>query len=38
MIEIYVTLVREGKRAIEDVPLRYREEVKRALEGGENID
>ena len=32
MVDMYVVMVQRGLKAIEDVPLRYREEVKRILE------
>lgn len=34
MVEVYVVLVREGKRTLEQVPERYRAEVQSILEGG----
>jgi hypothetical protein len=33
MVEMYVKLVREGRRTIEQVPITYREEVKSIIEG-----
>lgn len=35
VIEIYVALVREGKRTLDQVPERYRAEVQSILEGEE---
>ena len=32
MVDMYVAMVQRGLKTIEDVPLRYREEVKRILE------
>lgn len=32
MVDMYVVMVQRGLKTIEDVPLRYREEVKRILE------
>ena len=32
MARIYATLIEEGKKTIEDVPLRLREEVQRILD------
>lgn len=32
MVDMYVVMIQRGLKAIEDVPLRYREEVKRILE------
>lgn len=31
MVDMYVTLVKEGKRTIDQVPLKYREEVQAIL-------
>ena len=31
MIDLYVRLVQEGKRSIDDVPIRYRTEVQTIL-------
>lgn len=35
MIELYYTLVKEGRRTIEQVPERYRAEVQAMLEPSE---
>ena len=32
MVDMYVVMIQRGLKTIEDVPLRYREEVKRILE------
>jgi len=32
MVKIYVDLIRKGKKTLEDVPERIREEVRKALE------
>ena len=32
MVKIYVRKILEGKMTIEDVPIRWREEVRKALE------
>ena len=33
MVAIYVRRIREGKMTLEEVPLRWREAVREALEG-----
>ena len=33
MIKVYVDLIRKGKWTLEDVPVRWREEVRKVLEG-----
>lgn len=33
MVAIYVRRIREGKMTLEEVPLRWREAVRQALEG-----
>ena len=33
MSKIYYNLIMAGKKAIDDVPVRWREEVKKMLEG-----
>ena len=33
MVELYVRLIREGKRTLAEVPKKWREAVKKALEG-----
>ena len=35
MVEIYVKLIRAGKWTLDRVPLTYREEVRRIIEGAE---
>lgn len=32
MLELYITLVKSGKKTIEQVPTKYREAVKKAIE------
>lgn len=32
MVDLYVTLIKAGRRTIEDVPDKYREAVRKALE------
>ncbi|WP_267930367.1 CD1375 family protein [Cytobacillus spongiae] len=34
MVEMYVRLVQEGRRSIEEVPEKYRTEVQAIIEGG----
>ena len=38
MAKIYYNLIKAGKKDIDDVPLRWREEVKKMLEGDKNED
>ena len=33
MVKIYVYMIKSGKMTIEDVPDKWREEVRKALEG-----
>lgn len=33
MVKIYVRRIKEGLMTIDDVPIRWKEEVRRALEG-----
>lgn len=33
MIKIYVYMIKSGKMSLEDVPDKWREDVKKALEG-----
>lgn len=35
MLELYITLVKAGKRTIESVPEKFREQVREAVEGDE---
>lgn len=32
MLELYITLVKAGRRTIESIPLKYREQVREAIE------
>nr|DAX94047.1 MAG TPA: hypothetical protein [Caudoviricetes sp.] len=32
MVDLYVTLIKAGRKTIDDVPAKYREAVKKALE------
>ena len=32
MLELYITLVKSGKKTIEQVPVKYREAVRKAIE------
>ena len=32
MVDLYVTLIKAGRTTIDDVPAKYREAVKKALE------
>lgn len=32
MLELYITLVKSGKKSVEQVPAKYREAVRRAIE------
>lgn len=32
MLEVYIALVKAGRKTIESVPLKFREEVKKATE------
>ena len=36
MINLYISLIKEGLRTIEQVPEKWRNEVKHKLEGGTN--
>ena len=36
MVNIYVRKIRAGEMTLEEVPLRWREKVREALEGGGN--
>lgn len=38
MLEVYISLVRAGRRTLESVPMKYREEVRNALEANEQQD
>ena len=35
MVQFYVNRIKKGKMTLEEVPLRWREAVREALEGGE---
>ena len=37
MVQIYVKLIKEGKRTIEQVPPIWREEVRKIIEGEDSI-
>lgn len=36
MAKIYYNLIKAGKKTIDDVPLKWRDEVRKMLEGEEN--
>lgn len=35
MVQFYVNRIKKGKMTLEEVPLRWREAVREALEGGD---
>ena len=38
MVQFYVNRIKKGKMTLEEVPLKWREAVRKALEGEDNAD